>query len=134
MTGILISIITLAILSTGSESNEVKDALNQFLHALDHPFIMMVLGVAFWFTLKWSINRNKNGNKGFWTDQKDEVIVTMFGGLLFIVFDDEIIQMYYDFTNKEGSPELKPYFYLLVGPAVERLYKVYSAISKAQAA
>lgn len=104
--------------------------LDALLDVLDHPFNMVLLGITFWFTLKWSINRNKNGTENFWADQKDEIMVTALGGLVFLVFDDEILMMYYDLFNKDGAAELKPYYYLLVAPAIERLYYLYSKMHK----
>ena len=106
---------------------EVGEAIDTGINALQHPFFMVIFGILFWFTFLWSVKRNKFKEKkiSFWADQKDEILVTLMFGFMFLVWDDEILQAYYDATDKEGSPELKIYYYLLVGPAVDRLYWLY---------
>ena len=101
--------------------------IDQVINSLQHPFFMVFFGTIFWFIFLWSMKRNKYREKNinFWQDQKDEMIVTLMFGFMFLVWDDEIIQAYYDLTDREGSPELKVYYYLLVGPAVDRLYWIY---------
>ena len=68
------------------------------------------------------MNHRKKLKLTFWQDQKDEVIVAIIGGLMFLIWDDEIIQAYYDWKGLEGNPELKPYYYLLVAPVIDRIY------------
>lgn len=70
--------------------------IDRILALLDHPFNMVVLGGVFYFTLKWSILRNKSPEVKFWADQKDEILVTIIASLLFLIFDDEVIQLYYE--------------------------------------
>ncbi len=110
---------------------QVGKAIDSGISALQHPFFMVVFGIAFWFTFLWSLKRNrlKKEKVSFWHDQKDEILVTLMFGFMFLVWDDEIIQAYYDATDREGHPELKIYYYLLVGPAVDRLYWMYRKVS-----
>jgi len=105
----------------------VHTLIDKILSAADHPFFMVIFGIIFWFLFLWSLKRNKlkEQNINFWHDQKDEMLVTLMFGFMFLVWDDEIIQAYYDATDKTGDPEMKIYYYLLVGPAVDRLYWLY---------
>jgi len=106
--------------------------IDALLNSLQHPFFMTIGGMVFWFLLKWSILRNKKGTEyNFINDQKDEIIVTLFGCLLFLIWDDEIINAYYDVVLKQAKHEheLKPYYYLIIGFAVERLYQIYEKIT-----
>jgi hypothetical protein len=117
-------------MSIGSviSGGDVGDAIDTGINALQHPFFMVIFGIAFWFLFLWSIKRNKLKEQkiDYWSDQKDEILVTLMFGFMFLVWDDEIIQAYYDATDKQGHPELKIYYYLIVGPAVDRLYWLYT--------
>lgn len=101
------------------------ERIDIFIDSLNHPFIAVLLGLVLWFLIKWSWFRDNNINKSFFDDQKDEIAVSVIGGLIFLIFDDEIIVGYHDLM-KDGSTqtELKFYYYLIVGPAIERVYKV----------
>jgi len=105
----------------------VGGTIDTIIDSLQHPFFMVVFGIVFWFLFLWSLKRNKlkEENINFWQDQKDEMLVTLMFGFMFLVWDDEIIQAYYDATGKTGTVEMKIYYYLLVGPAVDRLYWLY---------
>ena len=98
--------------------------IDKVILALSHPFFMVLFGLLFWFTLVWSLDmeKRKKLKLTFWGDQKDEVIVALIGGLMFLIWDDEIIQAYYDYRDMEGLAELKPYYYLLVAPVIDRIY------------
>ena len=98
--------------------------IDEYIASMAHPFFMVMFGLLFWFTLIWSLDMEKRKKAGvkFWEDQKDEVIVSLIGGLIFLILDDEIIQAYYDWKGISGDAELKPYFYLLVAPAIDRMY------------
>jgi hypothetical protein len=111
--------------------NNVGAIIDTGIDSLQHPFFMVVFGISFWFLFLWSIKRNKYKEKNidFWHDQKDELYVTLMFGFMFLVWDDEIIEAYYDATDKTGTPELKVYYYLLVGPAVDRLYWLYRKVT-----
>ena len=105
--------------------------LDTVLHALSHSFFMMLFGLIFYFTLKWSIWRNKPRKIGFLHDQADEIIVSLIGGLIFLIWDDEILVFWYEviIREEEHPEELKPYYYLMVGPAIERFYKIYEKLA-----
>ncbi len=66
----------------------------------------------------------------FWQDQKDEITLTFLGGLMFLVWDDEIIAGYdmLFVSGKLESHELQPFMYLMVGPAVERIVWAYKKL------
>jgi hypothetical protein len=117
------------VVSVGSviSQGEVGKVIDSGINALQHPFFMVIFGIAFWFLFLWSIKRNKMKELkiNYWNDQKDEILVTLMFGFMFLVWNDEIIQAYYDATDREGDPELKIYYYLLVGPAVDRIYWLY---------
>jgi hypothetical protein len=109
-----------------STPQEVARTIDVVIASIQHPFFMVLFGLLFWFTLIWSLEmkKRKKLNLTFWGDQKDEIAVAIIGGLMFLVFDDEILQAFYDYKEIEGSPELKPYYYLLVAPVIDRLYWV----------
>jgi hypothetical protein len=90
------------------------------------------MGIVFWFAIIWSLEMEKRAKLkiGFFQDQKDEIVVTMIGGLMFLVFDDEILQAYYDWKGIEGEPELKPYYYALVAPIIDRVYWIVRKLRK----
>lgn len=102
------------------------NVIDQIIEHLQHPLFMLIGGVTFWFTLLWSINRNKNGKKHFWKDQKDEIIVTIMGGLLFLVFTKTVLSAWDWIWQNEIETEFQTFFFLLVGPAVERIYKFWN--------
>ena len=104
--------------------------VDSFTEGLKHPFFAVFMGIGFFFCVKWSFMRNREKIKsvGFFNDQKDEMVVAIVGGLLFLVWDDELISLYNNivvpnvtFINlpKTKGEELQPYHYLLVGPATE---------------
>ena len=114
-------------------AEQVKHNIDIAIEILSHPFFMTLAGLMFWFALRWSINRNAKGVEyKFWHDQKDEMVVTAIGALIFLVWDDEIIHAYYDLVldQQEHDHEMKSYYYLIVGFAVERLYQLYSKLTK----
>lgn len=117
---------------TMTAKEELITSIDVAIESLQHPFFMLLYGIGFWFLFLWSIKRNKfkEQNINFWSDQKDEILVTIMFGLGFLVWDDEIIQAYFDVTGKTGDPELKIYYYLLVGVAVDRLYWLYRKATK----
>ncbi len=101
--------------------NEWLDNMIQFFQ---HPFWMIYLGLVFWFAILWSRNRNKNGNKHFWYDQKDEIIVSCIGGFLFLIFSMFMLQAYDHLIGNKEPTEFHEFYYLLVGPGIERIYKL----------
>jgi hypothetical protein len=102
----------------------VGGSIDVIIESMSHPFFMVIFGLVFWFALIWSLDMEKRKKKGitFWADQKDEVVVAFIGGLMFLIWDDEIIQGYYDWKGITGEPELKAYFYLIIAPAIDRVY------------
>ena len=106
----------------------MHSTLNTIINSLQHPFFMLLGGLIFWFSLKWSWWTNDGNQTSFLKDQKDELIVSVIGGLLFLVWDDEILTgLSYVPVIKEylgERIELQPFMYLLVGPAIERLYVI----------
>ena len=107
-----------------STPQEVANNIDVIIASIQHPFFMVLFGLLFWFTLIWSLDmqHRKKLKISFWADQKDEVIVAIIGGLMFLIWDDEIIQAYHDYRDIEGVAELKPYYYLLVAPVIDRIY------------
>lgn len=109
--------------------------IDYYIAQLQHPFFMTVAGVLFFFLMKYSlmVSSKKEAKvhnfTEFWGDQKDEFMVTLVGAMIFLVWDDETLAMWYEFV-KGYSPdqvatmglELQSGYYLLVGFAVERLY------------
>ena len=105
-------------------SDGVGRTIDTFIDSIQHPFFMLWAGLLFWFALIWSLDMEHRKKAGvtFWEDQKDEFVVTLIGGLMFLIWDDEILQAYYDYRDMTGHPELKPYYYLMIAPAVDRIY------------
>ena len=105
--------------------------IDTWLTFLNHPFFAVVMGIVFWFTLVWSIGRDERKTKGliFWGDQKDEVVVAIIGGLLFLVWDDEIMQGLYD-KGIVDTLEIKTYYYLIVAPFIDRVYWLFKKKGK----
>jgi len=114
--------------------DEVGSFINMVIAQLQHPFFMMVFGIAFWFTLEWSVHMKKREKLGltFWQDQKDEITLTFLGGLMFLVWDDELLDAWDLVVNngEEVHHELEPFMYLLVGPAVERIVWLYKLVKE----
>jgi hypothetical protein len=108
----------------GIPNKDIGQAIDMILNSMAHPFFMVLFGILFWFAVIWSLDMEKRKKAGitFWEDQKDEVVVAFIGALIFLIWDDEIIQGYYDWKGISGEPELKPYYYLIVAPVIDRLY------------
>ena len=102
----------------------MNDFLDQMIAFFQHPFWMIYLGLIFWFSILWSWNRNKNGKKNFWDDQKDEIVVSCIGGFIFLIFSMLVLQAYDHVMDRDTPTEFHQFYYLLVGPAIERLYKL----------
>jgi hypothetical protein len=103
-------------------ASEIIQFIDTVIHSLQHPFFMVVGGLIFWFALVWSKGMDARKAKGvkFWADQKDEIVVAFIGGLLFLVWDDEILSL---FSEVDGDDiELEPYYYLIVAPAIDWIY------------
>jgi len=118
--------------------------IDTIIEYLQHPFWMLWGGLVFFFVLKWSFMRNRgkvNGDRSFWEDQKDEIAVSVIGGLCFLVWDDEMISVFFfvkdyiqsgelDF-NRQHHFEFPTFIYLIVGPGIDQLlYRPYKALTK----
>ena len=108
-------------------SFHIKEFMELYIH---EPFAMMVAGLIFWFLLGWSRGRNKGKWKkvGFWHDQKDEMAVSFVGGLIFIVWDQQVLNVIAFFLkkatlmNESTVLSMQVYYYFLVGPIIEKIY------------
>jgi hypothetical protein len=116
---------------------ETVHYIDEVIKFLQHPFYMMLGGLSFFFLLKWSGYKNgivklDDPSNTFYQDQKDEMVVSLVGGLLYIVWDDEILSLIYLLRGKEIIPHLQAesYTYFLIGPVVERLYRSIIWVSK----
>jgi len=106
----------------------------------DHPFFLVIGGIVAFFAIKYSLAVSKKGTKitnfkQFRADQLDEFIVTIIISLVFVIFDDEILLLYYQFAKgytplkiKGMEIEFANQYYLLFGVAVDRLYWVVSKL------
>ena len=130
LSGVLLVIMN--ILSTIFSNDSVGSTIDNIINSLAHPFFMVVFGLLFWFTLIWSLDMEKRKKLGvtFWEDQKDETVLAFIGALMFLIWDDEIIQGYYDWKGISGHPELKPYYYLIVAPVIDRIYWTVKKLRK----
>lgn len=113
------------------------DTLDSVIELLQHEFFMVLAGLLFFFYLKYSWMRNRgkaNSFKEFWNDQNDEVGTSFIGGLIFLVWDDEVlraIEITLAFFGRDGGAiEMERAFYLLVAPFIERIYTLYGVISR----
>lgn len=72
------------------------------------------------------LDAEKGSKVDFFDDQKDEMLVSLIGGLIFLVWDDETIDLVHHIFGMEGDDhELQPYYYMLVAPVIERIYKLF---------
>lgn len=105
------------------------------IDSVQHPFFMMIFGLIFWFSIVWSLDRNKlkAEGKSFWDDQKDEMIVAFIGGLIFLVWDDETLSaieylrawaggVEMDNWKQPEDAQFPDFMYLLIGFFVDRAY------------
>ena len=107
--------------------------IDNVIQFLQHEFFMILGGLLFYFYFKYSVTKNKKQFKNFkefWDDQNDEIGVSLIGGLAFLVWDDEtiaVINAAYDYIGKKPHQPitLERYYYLLIGPIIERLYVLY---------
>lgn len=108
--------------------------IDKIIELLQHPFYMMLGGLLFYFFIKWSIMKNLNmiHEFGFWHDQKDEIGVSLIGGLLFVVWDDEAMRAYYHYKSIEfeGEPIAEDWMYFGVGVIIENIYTGASFLIK----
>jgi hypothetical protein len=105
--------------------NEDIHYIDSLIEYLQHPFYMMIGGLIFYFVLKFSVMRNFHmiPDQGFWSDQKDEMGVAIIGGLLFVVWDDEILTAYYHYKEIiVDDPVAADWMYFYVGVATENIY------------
>jgi len=112
--------------------NDVTIYIDNMISSLQHPFFMMTAGIVFWFSIIWSVQMSKRSIKkaSFFQDQKDEIWVAFVGGLIFLVWDDEVLQAIEyvkDVWVRGEDPEtwapttaeLQPFMYLLVAPFID---------------
>ena len=111
-----------------------------------HPFWVIMGGYFAYFLLGYSYLRNK-GKIKTWKQfiklEKDEMIVTGMFSLMFLIWDDEMINAVHfvgtyiksDISWHEIINEYEPkdyelplFLYLFIGPVVERLYALYVLI------
>lgn len=106
--------------------------IDTIISYLQHPLEVMIIGLVCWFALKWSIMRAMKSvpEEGFFSDQKDEMLVCLVFGLLTLVLDDEALVAYYTYVEPviygevEKIPEnltLSLHHYALIAPIVERM-------------
>lgn len=114
-----------------------KATISEYIH---EPFMMFLAGLILYFLIIWKRGRNAgkwNGGGGpsFWKDQKDEIYVAFAAGLVFIVWDSQILAAlddFLDFTDTffekynvdlraddHARLTMKTYYYFLVAPAIE---------------
>jgi hypothetical protein len=96
-------------------------------HVTQHPFVLSLGGLVFWFALKYSIAKNKKRVKNFrhyLKESADEILVSSIGGLCFIVFDDEILLLINHYLNYDVPIEVHNALYLLGPLGIDRLYKL----------
>lgn len=87
-----------------------------------YPIWMLLFGLVFWFTLLWSIARNKNKSIHFWYDQKDEILVSGIGGFIFLLFTNVVLDGWDYLLGNEEPTCFHEFYYLLVGPAIAKIY------------
>jgi hypothetical protein len=92
---------------------------------------MLIGGLIFYFFLIFSIGRNRGTFKSFahfWNDQNDEISVSLLGGLLFLIWDDESLEaITWILTLFDKAPEeplrMERFYYLIVGIVIEWIYE-----------
>ena len=104
-----------------------NDILSQYIH---EPFMMMFAGFFLYFLIVWKRGRNAgkwNSKKpSFWQDQKDDMAVAFFAGMMFVIWDSQVlaaldfILKYLGVRPEDADPLIvHTYYYFLVSPAVE---------------
>jgi len=104
--------------------------VNEALTILQHPFFMGLYGIFAWFALKLSLALSKQtvtSFKEFWEDQKDEVLFTLVLSFAFMIWDDEVIYLYYTYVKDSEVliQELPRPYYLLLGIGSDKIYKLF---------
>jgi hypothetical protein len=106
------------------------EKLDIILESLNHPFIAMIFGLLFWFCAMWALYKPvRNENIPFLVDQKEEIALSLIGGMAFLIFDDELIEFYHWYKG-DVEAELQFFYYFLVAPVVERVLWFISMMKK----
>lgn len=115
-----------------------NDIISEYLH---EPFMMMFAGFFLYFLVMWKRGRNKGkwngkGYKTFWMDQKDEMAVAFIAGLMFVVWDSQIlgaldfVLKYFNLRDAEADPIImQTFYYFLVAPAVETISRIIDKLT-----
>ena len=99
------------------------------VEVISHPFFMSFYGIILWFTLLWSIAKNKADKAGekfsgkeWRTRNYDDFIVAILVGFAVVAFDDEVLAAYNHW--QETDYHMQPYYYLASGPIAHGLYSI----------
>ena len=102
------------------------------------PFVICMAGVMFWLVILWAFNRDhwiKEGKKPA-HELKDEFWVMFMGVMLGVIWDTQALYLYdivaeTIFNREVDTPtEILPEMYLVMGPAIERVYYVGKKINE----
>lgn len=95
---------------------------------LGHHFYLVFYGIIVYWLILWSIAKSredsKNGNFDFrrWFKRNyDEIILTCFIGMSFIIWDDEIEELVIE--GMKYDLDFKTYHYFFAGPFSDLLIK-----------
>lgn len=91
----------------------------------NYPIWMLFFGLLGWFVFLWSIERNKGTAKNYWFDKLDEILVSIIFGLIFLLYTDSVLGAWDWVFNNPEKTEFHDFFYLLVGPIIERIYQFF---------
>lgn len=96
-----------------------------------HHFWLVMYGIIGYFLILWTIAKSRaQGHfkaSKWWRHNYDEIIVTIFIGLSFIIFDDEVEEILKDFGY---IIDFKTYHYLMAGPVTDLLIKTVYLFKK----
>jgi len=114
-----------------------NDIISEYIH---EPFIMMFAGFFLYFLVIWKRGRNRGKWNGkppsFFQDQKDEMAVAFISGLMFVVWDSQILKAldfslkYLSIRNEDSEPiVMQTFYYFLVSPSVELLGRLVDKLT-----
>lgn len=100
----------------------------------DHPFFMVGYASVAWFMIIFTITKNRNEvtfSTTKWLGENwDDFLLTLVMGAALVIYDDEILRAYNDWTGSDHPVVFRKYFYLLPGPFTDGLIRMVKFIKR----
>ena len=87
------------------------------LEKLQHPYYMVIAGVLLWHLFVWAKSK---ASAIWWKRNAPTILASLLLGFSTVVWDDEWAGMIQEYN---AAFHFKPYYYLLIGPATELVFK-----------